>query len=69
MTTNAGKPPDKCPNPECGNESRFTRRNVRFQCDARHEMGTLEAQQIPRCRIITWECDDCHCQIDVVLDL
>jgi len=69
MAVNVGKPPDKCPNPDCGSEGGFTFRSVRFQHDARHEMGTLQAQQITRCRMTTWECDACHSLIDVVRNL
>jgi hypothetical protein len=69
MAVNTGKKPEKCPNPECASEGGFTCRGVRFQYDVRTQVGTLQAEQIPRTRITTWECDACHSLIEVWRDL
>jgi|GEM_PF-4043901 hypothetical protein len=69
MPVNVGQKPEKCPNPDCGSEDGFTFHSARFQHDVRSQSGTLQAQQIPRARITTWECDSCQSLIEVLGDL
>ena len=65
MTINAGQQPEKCPEPDCGSQNGFSCRGVWFQYDVRTQIGTLQAEQIPRTRITTWVCDACHSLIEV----
>lgn len=56
---------ERCPNPDCGNVEEFTPKNVRFLYDTQFQMGTSSAQSTPREKISTWECNACHCLIEV----
>lgn len=67
MATNTNPKPEKCP--ECGGQTGFTSRGVRFKYDVQSQIGSLEVTQILRAKITNWECDDCHSLIEVWHDL
>jgi hypothetical protein len=52
--------PIKCENPQCNVRTGFTRGSMKIEYEVREQIGTLEVEQIPRRRITTWECSNCH---------
>lgn len=65
MTANENPKPEKCSNPDCDGQRGFICRGVQFKYDVDGEIGTLEVEQAPRSKIITWECNACHSVIEV----